>query len=110
LLRQHADVDVALLSGDVDQCELPLVTIQHPDHLARYAQTHRSALPFHRRRPRSSPQTRGDFLDGVDGPWHRGRDGLAEADALVDTLRLTADDDRVRRFAAECLPGVGERP
>src|ERR1700733_5873066 len=47
-LRQHADIDLALLSGDVDQCELPVIIVQHPDELARYAQTHRSALPFYR--------------------------------------------------------------
>src|SRR3984885_12486466 len=105
-LRHHADIHLALLSGDVDQCELPLVTVQHAHYLARYAQAHRSAPPFHRCRRRSSAQSRDDFLDGIDGSWHRARDGVGKTDTLLDAPDLAADDDRVGRFGAECLQAV----
>src|SRR5689334_12099109 len=50
LVGQHADVDLALLTGDVDERELSLETVQHSDHLPRYAQTHGSAPLFGDRR------------------------------------------------------------
>ena len=54
----------------------------------------------------SGPQTCDDFLDRVDGSWHRTRDGLGKTDTFVDAPDLAANDDRVGRFAAECLEAV----
>src|ERR1700709_1758865 len=40
LLGQHADVDLAVLTRDVDEGQLVAVALQHPDDLTRYPQTH----------------------------------------------------------------------
>src|SRR5947209_7920753 len=40
-LGQHADVDLALLPGDIDQRQLSVIAVQHADYLPRYAQAHR---------------------------------------------------------------------
>src|ERR1700751_5121064 len=44
--RQHADVDLAVLADDVDQGDLVVVAVEHPDALAGYPQTHRSNLSY----------------------------------------------------------------
>src|SRR6516162_9786308 len=106
LFRQHADVDLALLAGHVDQRELPLVTVQHPDHLTGNPQTHGSAVLSHgcgRRRL----QRRDDFLYGPRGPRDGLGHGLGEPDAFLDAARLAPDDDRVGRTATQ-RPEAGE--
>src|SRR6185437_1555029 len=101
LVGQHADVDPALLSGDVDQRELALVTVQHSDDLTGYAQAHGSALLPRRGKGLPGAQRRDDLLHRAGGTGHRPGHRLGEAHALLDVARLAADDHRVGRTSAQ---------
>ncbi len=91
LVRQHADVDLAVFARDVDERELVAVALQHPDDLSRDSQAHDSALR----------------VTGVDS-WATAAstaatrvgngcgDSLGQPDALGDVVDFTTDHDRVR--------------
>ena len=96
-LGQHADVDLAVLAGDVDERELPAVTLEHANDLSRNPKAHGQPPPVAARADSVASTSATASTASSTAASTSGR----QADALVDVLDFASHHHRVRRLAAQ---------